>query len=155
MRAYCRKDAVKCSRMGLSRLWELESQRCSKGARTKDFLPSTRLPATLPNLSIYGRMTQVLTGHCYLRSHLFRIGLANSPQCICGLDEKTVSHVLFHCPLLDSLRADFKTNVCSNVWPPNVKMLCESQSSFAALNKFVERCGRFESDLLCTQPMIT
>ncbi len=136
-------------REATSTLWEQEWQDCVKGRKTKDFFPSIRLPRPMQSISLSGKLTQVLTGHCYLRGHLFRLKLIDSPLCMCGIDDETVPHILFYCPLLEPFRADLRATVSRrhNVWPPNVKALCESQSAFAALGKFVERCGRFDAPL--------
>ena len=48
------------------------------------------------------------TGHCYLRAHLKRIGVQDSPKCECGHDQ-TREHVLQACPLLAQLR--------NQIWP--------------------------------------
>ncbi len=133
--------------------WEREWQQCSKGMLTKEFLPSTALPEHLQSTSLSGKMTQVLTGHCYLRSHLFRIKLIDSPICICGFAEETVPHVLFYCPLLEACRIDFRATVIrsSEIWPPNLRTLCKSKRIFSSLRKFVESCGRFDAALSHSQ----
>ena len=44
------------------------------------------------------------TGHCGLRAHLKRIGVAPSAQCECGQADQTPAHILQECPLLDEQR---------------------------------------------------
>ncbi|XP_070175569.1 uncharacterized protein [Littorina saxatilis] len=44
------------------------------------------------------------TGHCCLKAHLRRIGVAESATCDCGEGDQTPEHVLQACPLLDQLR---------------------------------------------------
>ena len=49
------------------------------------------------------------TGHCSLRAHLKRIGVAATSLCECGLADQTPSHVLQDCPLHDDRR--------QRIWP--------------------------------------
>ena len=44
------------------------------------------------------------TGHCGLRAHLKRIGVAESSLCSCEMEDQTPQHVLQACPLLSALR---------------------------------------------------
>ena len=40
------------------------------------------------------------TGHNCLRQHLHsKLGVGNSPYCVCGTDLENTMHVLMHCPL--------------------------------------------------------
>jgi hypothetical protein len=50
-------------------------------------------------------MTGLLTGHCHLKGHLFKLGLVNSPMCNqCKQASETASHVLCDCEALATLR---------------------------------------------------
>jgi hypothetical protein len=50
-------------------------------------------------------MTGLLTGHCHLKGHLFKLGLVNSPECErCKQASETASHVLCDCEVLATLR---------------------------------------------------
>ena len=49
------------------------------------------------------------TGHCYLKAHLRRIGVAESARCDCGEGDQTPAHVLQTCPLFNQLR--------TRIWP--------------------------------------
>ena len=64
---------------------------------------------TKDNLHRLGRAEQTTifrlrTGHCGLRAHLRRIGVAASALCGCGGADETPEHVLQACPLLTQLR---------------------------------------------------
>ena len=49
--------------------------------------------------------TQILTGHCTLRYHLFKMKIEPSPTCEnCNLDRETVEHFLKHCPKYRKIR---------------------------------------------------
>ena len=41
---------------------------------------------------------RLCTGHCGLRKHLKRLGLADSAHCECGPEEQTPEHILQTCP---------------------------------------------------------
>ena len=51
------------------------------------------------------RLTDILTGHCSLNNHLYRLNLADSPHCDkCG-EIETAEHLLCHCPAYIQSRA--------------------------------------------------
>ena len=69
--------------------------------RTGDYNP-TADPINNLQRSDQTTIFRLRTGHCGLKSHLKRIGVANSAQCDCRAAEQTVHHVLQDCPLLDA-----------------------------------------------------
>ena len=69
-----------------------------------------RTPATIFRLH---------TGHCVLRKHLKRLGLADSANCECGSDEQTPEHILQTCPHLETVHQQFwpeDTEVGTKLW---------------------------------------
>ena len=59
------------------------------------------------------------TGHCGLRKHLKRLGLADSAHCECGSMERTPEHILQTCPHLETVRQQFwpeDTEVGTKLW---------------------------------------
>ena len=59
------------------------------------------------------------TGHCGLRKHLKRLGLAHSAHCECGSEEQTPEHILQTCPHLETVRQQFwpeDTEVGTKLW---------------------------------------
>ena len=59
------------------------------------------------------------TGHCGLRKHLKRLGLADSAHCECGSEEQTPEHILQTCPHLETVRQQFwpeDTEVGTKLW---------------------------------------
>ena len=59
------------------------------------------------------------TGHCGLRKHLKRLGLADSAHCECGSEEQTPEHILQPCPHLETVRQQFwpeDTEVGTKLW---------------------------------------
>ena len=54
------------------------------------------------------------TGHCGLRRHLKRLGLANSAHCEYGSEEPTLEHILQACPHLETVRHLF--------WPEDTEV---------------------------------
>ncbi len=137
----------------LMTVWEREWQACPKGRTTKGFFPTTRRPNHLATLSISRELAQVLTGHSYLRSHLFRLRLSDSPTCCCGVADETVSHVFFWCSLLDPCRTELKALLHTCSWPPDISALCASRVTICALNRFIVSCGRFVNPFLAIHPL--
>jgi hypothetical protein len=77
--------------------------------QAKGFLkrPSAKRAAELLSLNINQLriLTGLLTGHCHLKVHLFKLGLVNSPECDrCKQASETASHVLCDCKALAALR---------------------------------------------------
>ena len=59
------------------------------------------------------------TGHCGLREHLKRLGLADSAHCEYGSEEQTPEHILQTCPHLETVRQQFwpeDTEVGTKLW---------------------------------------
>ena len=59
------------------------------------------------------------SGHCGLRKHLKRLGLADSAHCECGSEEQTPEHILQTCPHLETVRQQFwpeDTEVGTKLW---------------------------------------
>jgi ribonuclease HI len=59
------------------------------------------------------------TGHCGLRKHLKRLGLADDAHCECGSDEQTPEHILQTCPHLETVRQEYwqeETSVGTKLW---------------------------------------
>ena len=54
------------------------------------------------------------TGHCGLRKHLKKLGLADSAHCECGSEEQTPEHILQTCPHLET--------VCQQFWPEDTEV---------------------------------
>ena len=54
---------------------------------------------------------QVLTGHANTNKHLFRMKLADTPECQqCGFHVETVEHLIWSCPRFNRLRIDLFGN---------------------------------------------
>ena len=59
------------------------------------------------------------TGHCGLKAHLKRIGVAETALCDCGQADQTPQHILDSCPLLHDLRRRFwpkDTSIKLQLW---------------------------------------
>ena len=54
------------------------------------------------------------TGHCGLRKHLKRLGLADSAHCECGSEKQTPEHILQTCPHLETVHQQF--------WPEDTEV---------------------------------
>lgn len=72
------------------------------GARhTKIFCgsPSTETSTALLNLgrADIKRVIEAVTDHCSLNKHLFDIGYADNPRCLCNHGEETGFHVITEC----------------------------------------------------------
>jgi hypothetical protein len=80
-----------------------------KPIKSRDAVVQKDLPSWAGELLNLSRnqlriMTGLLTGHCHLKGHLFKLGLVNSPECNrCKQASETASHVLCDCEALTTL----------------------------------------------------
>ena len=60
------------------------------------------------NRKDYRTSIHLITGHCALNKHLYKIHKTSNSECpLCGHNEETVSHFLGQCPALAQLRGHF------------------------------------------------
>ena len=65
------------------------------------------------------------TGHCRLRKHMKRLGLADNANCECGLDEQTPEHILQTCPHQEAARLFYwpdDTDLGTKLWGPAAEL---------------------------------
>jgi len=76
--------------------WQAEWITSNKADATKQYFPSVedRL-GTKPTLT--AKLAAVLTGHEKTRAYLYRFNLRDDARCICGHNDQTMDHLLFHC----------------------------------------------------------
>ena len=69
------------------------------------------------------------TGHCGLRKHLNRLGLADSAHHECGSEEQTPEHILQTCTHLETVREQFwpeDTEVGTKLWGASCRTTADS-----------------------------
>jgi hypothetical protein len=77
--------------------------------QAKGFLQGPSVRRTKGQLKLNGNQLQwargVLTGHCHLKGHLFKLGLTNSPTCERSLEkDESAAHILCNCEAIAYLR---------------------------------------------------
>ena len=65
------------------------------------------------------------SGHCCLGAHLKRIGIRDTPECMCGLSDETPEHILQDCPRFSGER--------QKTWPEAVDVQTKLWGSVADL----------------------
>lgn len=109
--------------------------------QTKDFLNQPRKLWSKKFLGMKRNKLKliipVLTGHCKLNQHLFRLGFCQSPLCMnCGLEEETPQHFVCLCPSFNSKRLSILGEL--QIRPTDMRSL-----DLMKLLKFVEQTNRF------------
>ena len=66
--------------------------------------------------------TQMRLGMCPLNKYLHKINVTNSPACVCGHPNETISHFLLECPIYAQDRAELYNGVESYVALPTSRM---------------------------------
>jgi hypothetical protein len=46
---------------------------------------------------LFCTVSRVLSGHCFVRSHLGRFRIVEDLMCVCACDYETVDHLIWHC----------------------------------------------------------
>lgn len=111
--------------------------------QTKMFLKEP-YQANLGNITKLNRdslrlLVQVITGHNSLNSHLFKMNLAPSPDCICGQGKETGYHFITEC----DCHCMTRLAVLGGLKLTSEELL---DVPFARLARYIARTGRFLSD---------
>ena len=79
-----------------------------------DLLLSEKLSLHL-NPKLFGKLASLLTGHCNLQLHKYKLGLTYTPTCVCRAADESVHHHIFQCKIYDNLRCqlDITNGACS------------------------------------------
>ena len=125
--------------------WNGKWQLASAGEQTRQFFPSVPECGQLSKLKPSSIMIQLLTGHCLLNDFLAKIKKIPSPKCICNLDNESVVHFLFNCPLYSTHRTPLIQLVQQKglPWPPDLHLLLSDEILWSAMNSFVVASKRF------------
>ncbi|KAJ1299394.1 hypothetical protein OPQ81_011131 [Rhizoctonia solani] len=104
----------------------------------RHFLAHTReLPRSRTTL-----LFRLITGHVQLRSHLYRLQLADSPQCEhCRREPETVTHFLFRCPRFAEQRHTHLGSQGADYL--RLPFVLHATSALAPLFDFIKGTGRF------------
>jgi hypothetical protein len=87
-------------------VWNNEWMTAKSGSTTRSFFPDVFAARSLLMLRSNVLANQLITGHCRLNHHLFRLGYAPAPTCDCGWPDENTFHFLFDCPRFSSLRGN-------------------------------------------------
>jgi hypothetical protein len=129
------------------KLWNLEWAQSDTGKITRLFFPDVSSARTLLRRPLSSQITQILTGHCALRSHQFRFTFFDSPACECGYHEESVYQFLFHCPMFFRQGTFFRV-VCSTAsvaWPPELVAIPKNPVVWQATRAFIHSAGWLSS----------
>jgi hypothetical protein len=87
--------------------WQAEWITSCKAAATKQYFPSVR-DRLGTKLTLTTKLAAVLTGHRKTRAYLYRFKLRDDARCICGQNDQTMDHLLFHCEKTSTQREVLK-----------------------------------------------
>ncbi|KAE9383953.1 hypothetical protein BT96DRAFT_770724, partial [Gymnopus androsaceus JB14] len=89
-------------------------------------------------------LVHLRTGHCYLYTHLHRIGKINLPDCpACKREPETVHHYLLQCPAHRGARARLRAEIgAKNMF---MEKLLNDRDSLKPLFQFINNTGRFRN----------
>ena len=128
-------------------LWNLWSSRWESGtdsSLTREFFPTANHALFLRRAYIHHELTQVVTGHSMLNTHLFKTGRVQSPRCACGVAEETTQHFLFDCPRYSLERAPLRQSISDAKisFPPPLHVFAECPTLFRVLMNYVKKTNR-------------
>ena len=125
--------------MAVTSLWNQEWIRSDGSRITHTFFPTVHSAFTLPTLKPSFEMSQLLSGHSLLNSHQTKLNNNISSLCSCSLDDESIDHFIFFCPLHIVARRPFIACVhsLSLSWPPLLFLLTSSPALWSAFSLFV------------------
>ena len=140
--ANIRRDIRAAARQSWSQSWNIST----KASTTRAFIPDPLAPSHLHAVEVPYQVAQLLTGHCRLRSYLFKVKCAPSPLCPCNNATETFEHFLFYCTQFDMIRAPFKTtSLClCKMWPPPLPEILRLKTLFLAFMSFIVKSKRLD-----------
>jgi ribonuclease HI len=145
---------IACLRLALRRatseLWARKWSTAPKASITRSFFPTIVSATVITNMDLPCYVAQLLSGHSRLRAFLYKTNCTQSPTCMCGSDEETVYHFLFHCSLHDPHRANFKDTslrVC-NMWPPRLSDIARFKPLMLSFISFIGKTKQFRQHAL-------
>jgi len=136
-------------RQSVREMWASRWAESPKASTTRAFFPSISSTKSILQLELPFQVVQLLTGHCRLRSYLFKIACAPSPICLCGTNDETTEHFIFYCKLFNPARLKFKEislRLC-NLWPPPLDDIVRLKPLFTAFIAFVLKSKRFDQQI--------
>ena len=96
--------------------WQDKWSRSDTGVFTKEIIPLVKNKIKIPsNRNIGISLIRCLLNNAAVADNMFRMKLAEDPDCECGKSRQTVEHVLLHCDNFKSERLLVKKKV-SNIW---------------------------------------
>jgi len=133
-------------RQTVQQIWSTQWTETSKASVTRAFFPTIDSTKKITNLELPRQVVQLFSGHCRLRSFLFKIACAPSPICLCGIDEETVEHHIFFCSQFNPERVRFK-EICLSLckmWPPPLADIARRKPLLAAFITFISKSHRLD-----------
>ena len=79
----------------------------------ENIIDRNRVPLTIKP-EVFGGICGLLTGHCRLQEHLYKLRLTFTPCCICLIEDESPHHYLYTCPLHETSRRLCKPDI--NNW---------------------------------------
>ena len=96
--------------------WQDKWSRSDTGVFTKEIIPLVKNKIKIPSKRNIGiSLIRCLLNNAAVADNMFRMKLAEDPDCECGKSRQTVEHVLLHCDNFKSERLLVKKKV-SNIW---------------------------------------
>lgn len=77
-----------------------------------NYLLDNELPPD-ENVRNIGRLASLFTGHCNLGLHKYKLKLCYTPTCTCLVEDESVDHFVFKCPMYNNLRNRLEITVNS------------------------------------------
>jgi ribonuclease HI len=126
--------------------WATQWTEITKAPVTRAFFPTIASTKTITNRELPYQVVQLLTGHCRLRSYLFKTACAPSPICSCGTSDETIEHFIFFCQQFITVRATFKETSLRTcyMWPPSLADIARHKPLLTSFIDFVLESKRLD-----------
>ncbi|GBP97328.1 Retrovirus-related Pol polyprotein from type-1 retrotransposable element R1 2 [Eumeta japonica] len=117
--------------------WQERWTQETRGRQLHRFFPDVAVRLSADWIAPDYETSQILTGHGCFRKRLHDMKLCETSECMCGMEDEDVHHVLWSCPMYDELRKEMLDGLTrTTVGPVYYPDLVASQANFRRLVEF-------------------
>ena len=119
--------------------WQVKWTTCHKAAATKQYFTSVQ-DRLGTKINLTPKLAAMLTRHGKTRAYLHCFNLQDDTICICGQDDQTMDHLLFHCTKTNAQREVLKQQISQQGnWPASKQELIHKyRNSFSAFIESID-----------------
>jgi ribonuclease HI len=89
-------------------------------------------------------ISRIITGHCYVRSHLNRFNIVDDPLCVCRQNYETADHLMWECLNYDRQSAVLELSSLNVKFGTSLRDICAQKKwdAMKVCHNFFKNCGK-------------